>query len=169
MTDSSLNFTIRPILPTDADSFCRNLNNTHITDNLRDYLPKPYTKQDAIDYLNFVKDHHIGFYGIDINGVLIGAIAYIPSTDVNRYSSEIGYWLAEEYWGHGIMPRAVKESMADYLSNSDAVRIYSHIFGSNLKSQKVLEKVGFTRVGVFHKAVFKNQKFDDEVVFEYLK
>ena len=59
------------------------------------------------------------------------------------------------------MSEAVKQAVEDYLSNSDTVRIYAHVYENNPASMKVLEKAGFKKCGIFRKACFKNGKFVD--------
>ena len=59
------------------------------------------------------------------------------------------------------MSEAIKQAVEDYLSNSNTVRIYAHVYENNPASMKVLEKAGFHKCGIFRKACFKNGKFVD--------
>ena len=125
------------------------LNNKKIWDNCRDALPHPYTEKDAEQFISFVEgQNEQNNYCIEINHEAAGNISFIRGTDVERYNAELGYWLAEPYWN-------------DYLSNSDTVRIYAHVYENNPASMKVLEKAGFKKCGIFRKACFKNGKFVD--------
>ncbi len=47
---------IRPWRKSDMDALLRHANNPKIAANLRDQFPHPYTRRDALDYLNYVRD-----------------------------------------------------------------------------------------------------------------
>lgn len=88
-----------------------------------------------------------------------------PQKDVYRKNAELGYWLAEPYWGKGIITKAIIQ-MVDYaFKNFDMYRIYARPFGYNIASQKALEKAGFTLEAKLEKAFFKNEQFVDELIY----
>ena len=67
----------------------------------------------------------------------------------------MGYWLAEPFWGKGIITEAIKQ-MIDYgFKNFDINRIFARPFGTNIASQKVLEKTGFKLEAKFEKTFYK--------------
>jgi RimJ/RimL family protein N-acetyltransferase len=102
---------------------------------------------------------------IEVAGRVAGGIGIHPQNDVYRKNAELGYWLAEPYWGNGIMSRAIPE-MVDYaFKKFDVDRIFARPFGTNLASQKVLEKAGFVLEARFEKTVFKNGTMLDELVY----
>ncbi len=85
------------------------ISNKNIWDNLRDYIPYPYTEKDAIEYIKFCNSQNPQtYFAIEFNGELVGSIGLILQKDVYRKSAEIGYWIGEEYWGSGITSKAVK-------------------------------------------------------------
>ena len=104
-----------------------------------------------------------------MDGIACGSIGLFPLTDIRRKNAEMGYWLAEEYWGRGIMTKAVRQIIDYGFSTFDIVRIYARPFSSNTASHKVLEKAGMTLEGVFKNAVFKNGELLDEWYFSVLK
>ena len=75
---------------------------------------------------------------------------------------EIGYVLAKDYWGQGLMPEAV-EAVSRYLFDECGVEAVTvgH-FSANSQSGRVIEKCGFTfvRSGTFH-AKQLGRDFDD--------
>lgn len=103
-----------------------------------------------------------------MNDEAAGNISFIKGTDVERYSAELGYWLAEPYWNQGIMTEAIKQAIKDYLSHTDTVRIHANVYEHNLASMRVLEKAGFHKCGIFRKACFKNGQFVDCHCYELL-
>lgn len=59
---------------------------------------------------------------------------------------EIGYVLAKEYWGHGLMSEAVKEVIAYGFTNLHLDFFTCSHWIRNLRSRRVIEKCGFTFV-----------------------
>jgi RimJ/RimL family protein N-acetyltransferase len=56
--------------------------------------------------------------------------------------------------------------MLDYgFENFNVTRIFARPFGSNIASQKALEKAGFKLEAKFEQTLFKNGKFEDELVY----
>src|SRR5215831_17995767 len=56
---------------------------------------------------------------------------------------EIGYRIGQEYWDKGIATRA----LALFLDVERRRPLYGYVLGSNIGSQRVLEKCGFTVIG----------------------
>jgi RimJ/RimL family protein N-acetyltransferase len=90
-------------------------------------------------------------------------------SDVYRKSAEIGYLLNEQFWNRGIMTKAVNLICEYGFVELDIVRIHTGVFEYNLASQRVLEKCGFVKEGVFRKAIFKNGILWDEIRYANLK
>ncbi|MCD8165230.1 MAG: GNAT family N-acetyltransferase [Bacteroides sp.] len=78
---------------------------------------------------------------------------------------ELGYWLAECYWGQGIMPRVIAQVVDYAFRTYDITRIFARPFGNNKSSQRVLEKAGFIREACFEKAIYKNGEYQDELYY----
>jgi ribosomal-protein-alanine N-acetyltransferase len=83
---------------------------------------------------------------------VIGSLGLHPSwaNEDERYKSlkvkEIGYVLAKDYWGHGLMPEAVR-AVIDYGFETLGLDAFTcgHFVG-NSQSRRVIEKCGFTFV-----------------------
>lgn len=162
-------FKLRLWAKADIPVLAKYLNNKKIWDKCRDSLPYPYTEKDAEQFISFVeKQSEQNNYCIEINHEAAGNISFIKGTDVERYSAELGYWLAEPYWNQGIMTEAIKQAIEDYLSHTDTVRIHANVYENNLASMRVLEKAGFHKCGIFRKACFKNGQFVDCHCYELL-
>ena len=155
---------------TDVPSLARHLNNRKIWDNCRDRLPFPYTEEDARSFIDYAMSQQEPCeYCIDINGEAVGNISFMRGTDVERFNAETGYWLAEPFWNQGIASEALHEALRRYWAATDVVRIFANVYESNAASMRVLEKVGFRKVGILRKACFKNGCFVDAHYFELLK
>ena len=163
-------FRLRPWESSDVSSLAKYLNNKKIWDNCRDSLPFPYTEADAHSFIDYATSRQEpGEYCIEINGEAAGNISFMRGTDVERFNAEAGYWLAEPFWNQGIASEALREALRHYLAATDVVRIFANVYESNIASMRVLEKVGFRKVGVLRNACFKNGCFVDAHYFELLK
>lgn len=165
-----MDFILRKWCDSDLDCVIKYANNYNIAKFLTDQFPYPYSKEDGINYISAIKnDNPTKVFAIVVEGEAAGSIGIFPQTDIHAKNAEIGYWLAEEYWGKGIMYKAIQQ-MVDYgFSNFDITRIFARPFGSNRQSQRVLEKAGFTLEARFEKALYKNGEFIDELIYAIRK
>ena len=137
---------------------------------MRDGFPSPYTEEDAREYIeSTLSKGCVQDFAIVIDGKAIGGIGFIPQSDVERYSAEIGYWLGEPYWGQGIMSGIVFRFVEYIFTTTELVRLYASVFDYNTASRRVLEKCGFRLVGIMRKAVRKNDRWVDMCCYEMLK
>jgi RimJ/RimL family protein N-acetyltransferase len=75
------------------------------------------------------------------------------------YAAEVGYWLAEPFWGKGYASKALALLIDEVQNTSEIVRLHASVFEGNQTSCKVLEKCGFILEGSMQKAVFKQGEF----------
>jgi RimJ/RimL family protein N-acetyltransferase len=155
---------LRPWSPADAAALALNVNNIKIWNNVRDFLPHPYTLADAEDFIKMATEREgpARELAIEVGGEACGCIGIEPGFDVERVAVKIGYWLGEPYWGRGIMPEAVRQ-MCEYTFSEfpETAKIYGDVFDFNKASQRVLEKAGFTLEAVLKKAAIKNGRLVD--------
>jgi len=173
MNTQKTNFALRPWSMDDLDNLVRFANNKKIADNLSDAFPHPYSREDGIAYITA---HQAGVvpqpgsvFAIEVNGIACGSIGIFPQTDLHRKNAEIGYWLAEDYWGRGIITEAIERIIEFGFKTFDINRIFARTFSTNLASQRVLEKAGMKLEARFEKSLFKNGQFLDELVYSTLK
>jgi [ribosomal protein S5]-alanine N-acetyltransferase len=150
----------------DLENLVKYANNWNVAKNLTDAFPHPYTETDGKSFIanaNQSSPNHI--FAIDKEGQAIGGIGVHPQPDIHRKNAELGYWLAEPFWGQGIVSETVKQ-IVDYAFNTfEFDRIFARPFGTNLASQKVLEKNNFKLEARFEKTLFKNGEYLDELVY----
>lgn len=86
-------------------------------------------------------------YAVVKDGIPIGCVGLLFHPDTNHWwgegAVELGYWIAEEYWGNGYATEASKmliKHAFDYLNINE---IYASYRIENTKSKRVLEKLGF--------------------------
>ena len=158
--------TIRDYRMSDAESLAKHANNRKVWLGLRDAFPHPYTIEDA---KNFLEGSSAGLpkknFCIDIDGAAVGGIGLRLGEDVQRHTAEFGYWLAEEYWGHGLMSEIVP-AFADYCFQEFSLkRLFAMPHSSNPASARVLEKAGFVLEGRLRNNVIKDGKILDSLLY----
>ncbi len=161
---------VRSLAMSDAESIARYANNRNVWINVRDQFPHPYALNDAKAFLKTQRDHNPETaWAIASEAEAIGVVGLHPQSDVYLKSAEIGYWLGEPFWGRGIASAAVK-AIAEYaFLNSDALRLYAGVFEWNLASARVLEKAGFSLESRMRKAVVKDGKNIDQLMYVVLR
>jgi ribosomal-protein-alanine N-acetyltransferase len=99
----------------------------------------------------------------------VGSIGLRLQADVYRRTAEIGYWLAEPYWGRGIMTEAVR-AIAEYgFTTFEIARIEADVFARNVASARVLEKAGFTLEGVLRNRITKDGGTMDALLYAVVR
>lgn len=159
-------YKIRSFEKNDISSVSFHANNPRVSANLRNRFPYPYAKEDAIIWIEHAlsqspqKD-----FAIANPSKAIGGIGLELFNDVYFQSAAIGYWLAEEYWGRGIMTRAVIAFTQYAFETYGIIRIFANVFQSNPASCRVLEKSGYILEGRLKKSVNKNGRILDQFLY----
>ena len=161
---------VRSFRKEDAPSLARQADNRKIWLNLRDQFPSPYTLIDAERWVREAAAMNPQtHFAIAVDGVAIGAIGLRLKTDVRRRTAEIGYWLGEEFWGRGIATEAVLALSEFALREFDLVRLYAAVFEGNPASARVLEKAGYEREARLRKAVVKDGRTLDLMLYALVR
>ena len=156
----------------DAKDLAKALSNKKVQDNLRDGLTYPYTEQDGEYYITSMleADENDTFaFAIIVDGKVAGSIGVFRQGNIHRLTAELGYYIGEEYWGRGIMTKAVKQICEYVFEHSDIIRIYAEPFSYNIASCRVLEKAGFQYEGTLRNNAIKNGKVLDMKMYSLLK
>ena len=150
----------------DLPSLVKHASDPSVAANLTDSFPNPFTEEAGRTFLEeAMKDIPLRRC-IDIAGECCGAIGLHPKTDLWRRNMEMGYWLATQHRGKGIMTEAIKR-MAElgFITFPRVDRIYATPFGSNIASQRALEKAGFTLEANLKGTLVKNGVIEDELIY----
>lgn len=165
-----MDFKLRPWTLNDLDSLVKYADNWNIAKFLTDAFPHPYTNESGKFYIDLVsKNEPQTIFAIDVNGEAVGSIGIYLQSDVHKKNAELGYWLAEPFWGKGLVTQAVKKIVEYSFQTFEIERIFARPFGTNLASQNVLEKAGFKLEAHFEKTIFKNGEYLDELVYAIRK
>lgn len=165
-------FTLRPWRQADVEAVTAAADNPNIAANLRNAFPSPYTLADAEQYVSGCiaqGEERQLTRAIIIEGRAAGSIGVFVRDDVYEKSAELGYWLAEEHWGRGVMTEAVRQACREAFGRFDILRIFAEPFADNLGSRRVLEKAGFTCEGTMRNAVYKNGRVHSYCMYALLR
>ena len=138
---------LRPGWAEDAPAIAAAIADEMIVRNLAT-APWPYTLRDAEAFLAQPRDpvlpSFLIFERTDAAPRLVGAcgIGRRPSGAV-----ELGYWIARPFWGRGIATEACR-ALIDIARTLGLTQLEGSHFVDNPASGRVLEKLGFTPIGI---------------------
>jgi len=150
----------------DAPSLAKHANNRRVSITLRDRFPYPYRLNDAKDFIErAISVQPEKNFCIEVDHSAVGGIGFRAGEDVHRHTAEFGYWLAEEFWGKGIMTEAVTAFVNYCFQNFSLNRIFASAYANNPASVRVLEKAGFIFEGRLRNNVIKDGKILDSLLY----
>lgn len=165
-----MKYSLRPWRTDDLDSLVKYANNFKIAKNLTNKFPYPYTKEAGEKFIAYaIADSPIHIFAIEVNGEAVGGIGIHPQDDVHCKNAELGYWIAEPFWGKGIISHAIPQIVDFGFKTFDITRIFARPFETNFASQHILEKCGFSLEGRFSKTFYKNGEYLDELIYAIRK
>ncbi len=171
-----------PILNSDRLSFIE-IKQEHLTDlfklfgdnNVTKYynLKTFETEQDGQKFIDWYQKRFIEKlairWGIALKGSnnIIGTIGFNNFTQNHR--ANIGYDLQTEYWNSGYVTEALKTIVDFGFKQLEINRIEAEVMIGNLASERVLDKLGFTKEGILRQWLYWNEKHYDMIMYSLLK
>ncbi len=104
---------------------------------------------------------------LQTSDLLIGTIGYYRMQK-EHYRSEVGYMLAKEHQGKGIMHEAITEVIRYGFETIKLHSIEAVISPENTASRRVVERAGFMLEGLFRESEFFEGKFISKAVYSLL-
>lgn len=163
---------IRKWTMTDAAGLALALNNPNIQNNLRDGLPYPYTENDAVNFICEMlnADSNTVFaFAITMGDKAVGSIGVFRKENIHARTAEMGYCIAEPFWGKGLGTSAVRQVSRFIFDNTDIIRIFAEPFAYNAASCRILEKAGFELEGTLRSNAVKNGRILDMKMYSLIK
>jgi ribosomal-protein-serine acetyltransferase len=150
-----------------------------IVDGNRTYLEKwlPWVRatKTVEDSLRFLKDARRFSEGgqqlhtlIIYKGKIVGLVGF-NAIQKKHQKGEIGYWIAENRQGKGIVTKAVKRLIDYGFKHLNLNRIIIQVSTQNLKSQYIPERLGFVYEGTLRAELIVNDEFIDMKIYSLLK
>jgi RimJ/RimL family protein N-acetyltransferase len=160
---------IRPYRAGDADELY-----AAIHESLPELLPwlpwchPDYSRAEAEAWIEFTimgaREHTLYDFAVLANGRFAGACG-VNQIDAAARSANLGYWMRTSCAGNGLAPRAVQAVMDWTFANTDLARLEIVAAVENVRSQRVAEKAGAVREGVFPERATRDGRPVDAVVY----
>jgi len=138
------------LFPTDSQAVCRHLADPAIAATTTG-VPWPYTREDFAATIARAEaaelEHgHPTYLAIRrADSHLIGVVSF--TNFFMGVGAEIGYWLARESWGQGIMTAAVGASCRYAFEQIELAVIFASVIEGNVASERVLLRNDFSFEG----------------------
>ena len=164
----AVHMTLRDYQEADIDAIHQLLNNYQVSRFLSSRIPFPYTRDDAVWWVETGSKSEITRV-IEFNQQLAGIIGVARGPHENYRCGELGYWLGEPFWGRGLATLAVTRMTEMIFDETDIVRLFAPIYDCNRASMRVVEKCGYKLEGIAESSIFKDGRFYDEHIYARLK
>ncbi len=142
---------------------------------LREWLPWVDATKTVDDTRKFILGATAKFesgeghdFGIWYEGQWVGSIGFHYWDKANRKDT-IGYWLAEDFQGKGIITDSVRALIKYGFEEMDLNRIEILCAIGNKKSQAIPERLGFKNEGVTRECEWLYDHFVDSVTYSILR
>jgi RimJ/RimL family protein N-acetyltransferase len=118
-------------------------------------IPHPYRTSDALMWLQRtarqIDDGLLRRYALVLRRPdnLIGCMT-LKKKHRNENEAELSYWLGKPYWGNGLTREAASRVLRDGMATFQVSKLRAAAKPTNLRSIRVLEKIGFSQIGVMH-------------------
>jgi 8-oxo-dGTP diphosphatase len=145
--------TIRPLRAEDAAALHRLVNDWDVAKTLA-RVPFPYPRDLADEWIASTQAQmeegrawHLAVTGLGAAGeeALLGCVGL--TLDGEGRTAELGYWVGRKSWGQGFGPEAAGRVARWALANLDIDKLVASALVENERSQAVLRRIGFRRVG----------------------
>jgi len=142
--------TLRPFEAADAPAVQALCGNWNVARMLA-VVPHPYPDGLAEEWIAGQADNRAGgeeyVFAIERDGAVIGAAGLERRAHTEAGVYELGYWIAEPSWGHGLASEAAARIVRYAFKELGVRRLTSGHFDENPASGRVLEKCGFRVTG----------------------
>jgi ribosomal-protein-serine acetyltransferase len=137
-----------------------------------EWIYKYQSGQDSLNFINFALEKYERGEALECfifyQDKLVGSVGFGKITKANN-SAEIGYWLASDYCGKGIMTKSVKTLVEYGFNFLNLHRIYIKAATGNEKSANIPRKLGFTQDAILRDEGQMKGKYYDVYYFSLLK
>lgn len=166
------NITLRALTETDIPQTL----SWHNQEDIRDlYIGHPFPVNREMEELWYKKiltsNYPTTVFGIELiqSKKLIGLTFLKNINNINR-SAEFAIYIGDtENRGKGFSKEATVKTLEFAFYNLGLNRIYLKVLKRNNIAIKLYEKVGFKTEGTLRKSIYKNNRFEDELIMGILK
>ena len=116
--------------------------------------------------------HGFGLWAVEVAGQ--ADFAGFIGLSIPRYETpfmpcvEVGWRLDPDHWGQGYATEGARAAVRFGFERAGLTEIVSFTTISNLRSRRVMEKIGMRKEGHFRECIFRRGKWIDEVFYSIL-
>jgi len=142
-------------------------------EHLAPWLPwaESHGFEDSVAYLDRKRvqiEANDGFEGaIVLDGRIVGAAGFHGIDWINR-STSIGYWLAADVVGRGLMSAAVRALLDHAFGVWELHRVIIEVVVDNARSRAIPERLGFREEALLLEAKLIRGRYEDAVLYAML-
>lgn len=142
------------------------------------YFPSTLSEAETMDMIERIKKHFVEFgYGLFAmerkdNQQFIGFTGFSHPKFESYFTPciEIGWRINKPNWNLGFATEAAKSCLTFGFKNAGLTEIYSFTSVLNKPSEKVMQKIGMTKTGIFkHPSIEKNHPLHEHVLYKISK
>lgn len=101
-------------------------------------------------------------------GSMVGALGAHWVSQSNG-TMEMGYSIAEPYWGKGLMTEACRALVRYVFAEFAVERLQARVFVGNDASERVMAKLGFSREGVLRRTILRRGRWWDVAMWSMVR
>ena len=106
---------------------------------------------------------------LKVSGAFVGTCGMEVNLAPEHARAELGYVLAREYWGRGLMPEAVRGMLRFCFGRMDLNRVEARCIAENTASARVMEKAGMTYEGTLREREYVKGAYRDMKIYSILR
>jgi ribosomal-protein-alanine N-acetyltransferase len=138
------------------------------------YNDPPFAHPDEADALierlaRDYREHGAVRWGLALDDDVVVGLFGFNSWDTTNRRASIGYDLKRSLWGHGLATEAMRSILAFGFEEMERGRIEAHTDAANVRSIRMLRRLGFWREGTFHDHFLEDGQFHDVALFALLR
>jgi ribosomal-protein-serine acetyltransferase len=144
-------------------------------EHLRQWLPWVDATRTVDDALAFIRSSleifaaHQGFTNAIWYRDQVAGVVGTHRIDSRNRRAELGYWLAREFEGRGVVTDACRLSVIRLFDEMDLNRVEIRCAAGNAKSIAIPRRLGFKLEGTLRDAELVNGRYHDLLVYGMLK
>lgn len=139
---------LRPPEPADLPGLIALLSDPAVMGDLV-IAPSAQTARTSIDrHSGYRADHGLGFWVVEHERALAGWCGLKPGAPGTPIVGEleIGWVIAQRFWGRGLAPEAARACLDWAWVNRDAARVVAITGADNLRSRHVMDRIGMVQL-----------------------
>ena len=139
-----------------------------------EFFPKTLTQEETKKFIERIKEHFIqngfGLYAVDklLNNEFIGFIGFMKQNFESDFTPciEIGWRISAENWNNGYATEGAKRCLEFGFKSLELTEIYSFTSKINIKSEKIMKKIGMKKTGEFdHPKIEKKSQLKLHILY----